>query len=258
MTNGTALYQVSLKSGGSYVFAHVEKGEFLDIDCLKGTAYVSPRHRWLEGKTIFIPVSDVSVITEETKSKPVTAYGRSKLLAEKELSNIKIPLTILRPTAVYGPRDKDIFIMIKTINKGFDPYIGNFLQQLTFVHARDVADVAVQALFLKETGIYNISDGNNYSRYQFADIAKKVLKKNSIRFHIPMPLIKVLAYFMETTNGWVNKPAVINREKLHELAAKNWSCDISKAKRELNFNPKFNLEDGLKDTIQWYQNNKLL
>ena len=64
MTNGTALYQVSLKSGGSYVFAHVEKGEFLDIDCLKGTAYVSPRHRWLEGKTIFIPVSDVSVITE--------------------------------------------------------------------------------------------------------------------------------------------------------------------------------------------------
>lgn len=73
-----------------------------------------------------------------------------------------------------------------------------------------------------------------------------------------MPLIKVLAYFMETTNGWVNKPAVINREKLHELAAKNWSCDISKAKRELNFNPKFNLEDGLKDTIQWYQNNKLL
>jgi len=203
-------------------------------------------------------IDDVSIITEETNSKPVTAYGRSKLLAEKELSKIKIPLTILRPTAVYGPRDKDIFIMIKTINKGFDPYIGNFLQQLSFVHARDVADVAVQALFLKEKGIYNISDGNNYSRYQFADIAKKVLKKNSIRFHIPMPLIKVLAYFMETTNGWVNKPAVINREKLHELAAKNWSCDISKAKRELNFNPKFNLEDGLKDTIQWYQTNKLL
>ncbi len=203
-------------------------------------------------------IDDQGVITEQTNPRPVTAYGRSKLLAETELSTVKIPLTILRPTAIYGPRDKDIFIMIKTINRGFDPYIGKFLQQLSFVHAGDVADVAVQALFLNKTGIYTISDGNNYTRYQFADIAKKLLKKNSIRFHIPMPLIKALAYFLETTNGWVNKPAVINREKLHELAAKNWSCDISKAKAELNFSPKFNLEEGLKDSIKWYKDNKLL
>ena len=201
---------------------------------------------------------DVNVINEQTSPMPVTAYGRSKLLAEKELTAAKIPLIILRPTAIYGPGDKDIFIIIKTINRGFDPYMGKFLQQLSFVHARDVADVAVQALFANKTGIYNISDGNNYSRYQFADIARKILKKNPIRVHIPLPLIKVLAYFLETTNGLVNKPAVINRERLHELAAKNWLCDISKAKAELNFNPKFNLENGLKDSIQWYKDNKLL
>lgn len=201
---------------------------------------------------------DVNVINEQTSPMPVTAYGRSKLLAEKELAAAKIPLTILRPTAIYGPRDKDIFIIIKTINRGFDPYIGKFLQQLSFVHARDVADVAIQALSANKTGIYNISDGNNYSRYQFADIARKILKKNPIRIHIPMPLIKVLVYFLETTNGWINKPTVINREKLHELAAKNWICDISKAKAELDFSPKFNLETGLKDSIQWYQSNKLL
>ena len=201
---------------------------------------------------------DVNVINEQTSPMPVTAYGRSKLLAEKELTAAKIPLIILRPTAIYGPRDKDIFIIIKTINRGFDPYMGKFLQQLSFVHARDVADVAVQALFANKTGIYNISDGNNYSRYQFADIARKILKKKPIRVHIPLPLIKVLAYFLETTNGLVNKPAVINRERLHELAAKNWLCDISKAKAELNFNPKFNLENGLKDSIQWYKDNKLL
>jgi UDP-glucose 4-epimerase len=201
---------------------------------------------------------DVNVITEQTNPRPVTAYGRSKLLAENELSKLAIPLTILRPTAIYGPRDKDIFIMLKTVSKGFDPYIGKLLQQLSFVHARDVADVAVQALFLNKAGIYNIADGNSYNRYQFADIAKKLLSKKALRFHIPMPLVKALAYFLETTNGWMNKPAVINREKLHELAARNWSCDISKAKRELNFSPKFNLEDGLKDSIVWYQINKLL
>ena len=201
---------------------------------------------------------DVTLISEQASARPVTAYGRSKLLAENELAKVAIPLIILRPTAIYGPRDKDIFIILKTVSRGFDPYIGRFLQQLSFVHANDVADVAVHALFLNESGIYNIADGNSYNRYQFADITKKILNKKAVRFHIPMPLIKVLAYFLETTNGWVNKPSVINREKLYELAAKNWSCDISKARRELNFNPRFNLESGLKDSIAWYRNNKLL
>ncbi len=203
-------------------------------------------------------LNDIIIIKEATEPKPVTAYGRSKLLAEKEISAIGIPLTILRPTAIYGPRDKDIFIMLKTINQGLDPYIGKFLQQLSFVHAKDVADVAVQALFIEKIGTYNIADGNNYSRYQFADIAKKILHKKAFRLHIPMPLVKVLAYYLETTNGWMNKPAVINREKLQELTARNWNCDISKAKKELNFNPLFNLEEGLKDSIKWYKQNKLL
>ena len=73
-----------------------------------------------------------------------------------------------------------------------------------------------------------------------------------------MPLVKALAYFLEIINGLMNKPAVINREKLFELAATNWVCDISKAKKELNYLPKFNLESGLKDSITWYQNNKFL
>jgi len=201
---------------------------------------------------------DNSLITEQTNPKPVTAYGRSKLLAENELSKIKIPLTILRPTAIYGPRDKDIFIILKTVSRGFDPYIGKIVQHLSFVHAKDVAEVAVAALFVDAVGIYNISDGNRYNRYQFADITKSLLGKNAFRFHMPMPIVKVLAYFLETTNGWAKKPAVLNREKLHELAAKNWSCDISKAKIELSFKPRFNLEDGLKDSIEWYQKNKML
>jgi UDP-glucose 4-epimerase len=205
------------------------------------------------------PAMDLAgVITEQSNPRPVTAYGRSKLLAEKELSKINIPLIVLRPTAIYGPGDKDIFIMLKTVSRGFDPYMGKFLQQLSFVHAGDVADVTVQALFVDKEGIYNVSDGNNYNRYEFANITKKILNKKAVRFHIPMPLIKLLAYFLETTNGWLNKPAVINREKLNELAASNWFCDISKARRDLNFNPKFNLTEGLKDSIAWYQQNKLL
>ncbi|MBC7889351.1 MAG: NAD(P)-dependent oxidoreductase [Ferruginibacter sp.] len=196
-------------------------------------------------------------ITEQTCPNPVTAYGRSKLLAEKNLANIAIPTTILRPTAIYGPRDRDIFIMVKTLNKGLDPYIGKMLQQLSFVHVKDVAEVAVNSLFMNNArGIYNITDGHSYNRYQFSDIARILLKKNALRFHIPMPLVKMLAYILETTNGWLKKPSVINREKLQELAAKNWICDISKAKKELAFSPQFDLQSGLEDSIAWYVKNK--
>ena len=205
------------------------------------------------------PATDLAdIITEKNNPAPVTGYGRSKLLAEKELSKINIPLAILRPTAVYGPRDKEIFIMLKIISRGLDPYMGKILQQLSFVYAKDVADVSIEALFVDSNGIYNISDGRKYDRYDFADIAKKILNKKAVRFHIPMALIKVLAYVLEITNGWMNKPAVINREKLNELAASNWYCDISKAKKELNFNPKYSLTEGLTDSIAWYKRNKLL
>ncbi|MEO6231989.1 MAG: NAD(P)-dependent oxidoreductase [Ferruginibacter sp.] len=204
------------------------------------------------------PLSDVKEkITESTTPNPVTAYGRSKLLAEEYLANTGIPYTILRPTAIYGPRDKDIFIMVKTISKRLDPYIGNFLQCLSFVHAADVANVAIDALLINEaTGIYNITDGNSYNRYQFSDITKKILNKKAFRFHIPMPLVKSLAFVLETTNGWLKKPSVLSREKLPELAAKNWICDIEKAKLDLRYMPKFNLQNGLEDSIKWYTKNK--
>ncbi len=149
--------------------------------------------------------------------------------------------------------------MIKTVNRGLDPYMGKFIQQLSFVHAKDVADVAVKSLFINDaSGIYNITDGNSYNRYQFADILKILLNKKALRFHIPMPLIRSLAFFLETTNGWLKKPSVINREKLNELAAKNWICDISKAKKELGYTPEFDLQSGLEDAITWYTKNKWL
>jgi len=198
-------------------------------------------------------------ITESTTPRPVTAYGRSKLLAEQNLATVSIPTIILRPTAIYGPRDKDIFIVVKTVNSGLDPYIGKMLQQLSFVHAKDVADLSIKSLFVADAvGIYNITDGHNYTRYQFADIIKNILKKKAFRFHIPMPLVKSLAFFLETINGWLNKPSVINREKLHELAAKNWICDISKAKKNLAYAPKFDLQSGLEDSLKWYAKNKWL
>lgn len=202
---------------------------------------------------------DPKPICELSKANPVTSYGKSKQLAEQYLSDLNLPLITLRPTAVYGPREKDIFIMFKTLNMGLEPYIGRGYQTFSFVYATDIAQIAVDALrseLVKKA--YNVSDGGKYGRYELADITKRVLGRKTLRFHVPMGLVKVIAGSLETIYAKSDKSPAINREKLHELTAENWYCSIDRIQTDLDFQPQYDLERGLTETIQWYKANKWL
>ncbi len=198
------------------------------------------------------------LIIENTVPVPVTAYGKSKLLAEQQLKDIHLPLIVLRPTAVYGSRDKDIFIILKTFSKGFEPYIGKKQQQLSFVYVKDLALAAVNALFAPDTanGTYNITDGNCYNRYEMANITKNVLSKKTFKLHLPLQVVKGLAMILETTYGMFGKIPALNVEKLNELTALNWCCNIEKAQKNLSYNPAYNLQQGLKEALDWYKQNQ--
>lgn len=198
------------------------------------------------------------LIDENTASKPITAYGNSKFLAEQKIASLNIPLITLRPTAIYGPREKDIFILFKTINAGFDPYIGRINQQLSFVYAKDMAAITVQSLFSNVTGTFNITDGNSYSRYELADFIQQQLNKKAFRFHLPYSAVKALAVSLETTYKLLDKVPALNKEKLNELTAANWACNINKAIHTLGYKPVYNLERGISETVKWYKENKWL
>ncbi len=200
-----------------------------------------------------------NIITEDKIPAPVTAYGKSKLKAENCLKKIEISSTILRPTAIYGPRERDLFLISNYLNKGFEPYIGKAPQKLSFVYAKDVADVAVNALRLNNAnGAYNITDGFDYNKYDFADIIKNYLGKKTLKIYLPVSLVKLILFAVEKISIPLNKIPAVNNEKLNELMAENWSCDIKKATTELNFQPKYNLKDGLIETLKWYKENNWL
>ncbi|THU34966.1 NAD(P)-dependent oxidoreductase [Niastella caeni] len=204
--------------------------------------------------------SRLALITEDVTPAPVTAYGRSKLLAEQQLKTLSsLPLVILRPTAVYGPRERDIFIMLRSIHRGIEPYIGRVEQQLSFVYVKDLVAVAIHSLFSSGSHLtFHISDGGSYDQYELANLSKQILNRKTLRLHVPYAMIKGLAFAMEKWNGWRGKTPVLNREKLHELTAVNWQCSIEKAKKHLDYRPQYSLKQGLWETLQWYRLNKWL
>lgn len=201
-------------------------------------------------------------ITEDNALQPITMYGRSKKKSEEEI-NKKFSdkaITILRPTAVYGPYEKDIFILFQTMAKGLDPYIGKQKQVLSFVYVADLVEALLSACRPAKEAleIYNISDGNAYSRYAMADIYKMFFDKKLFRMHVPTFLVRQVAVIMQALYQKSKKTPVLYPERIRELTAQNWACDISRAKEKLGFSPKYNLEKGLSETLKWYKENNWL
>lgn len=196
-------------------------------------------------------------ITEKTMARPVTAYGRSKRVAELTLQQSALPWVIIRPTAVYGPREKDLLQLMKSVAKGWDVYIGKTEQQLSFVYVKDLAEAVLNAM---EQPVYsedyNITDGKVYSRYEMANTILHYLNKNARRFHLPYGLVKSVAFLLEQGGRLTSKMPLLNVDKLHELTALNWNCAIDKAVAQLHYHPQYHLSNGLTETIDWYQQNK--
>jgi nucleoside-diphosphate-sugar epimerase len=207
------------------------------------------------------PLSDLSALIQDDSSpQPVTSYGKSKLLAEQYLQGVDdLPWLILRPTAVYGPRERDLYVIFKTINSGLDPHIGRSPQQLSFIYVKDLARVLVSSLFQPlACRSYNVSDGEIYSRYALSEIARTILRKRTMRLHIPVSMVNLLAVLMDRLYARSKSTPVLNKEKMLELTAVNWACDISRLQQDLHFQPEYRLQRGLEETLLWYKDNRWL
>jgi len=204
--------------------------------------------------------NDIFPVKSGDEPHPDTLYGISKLNAEKYINAISnFPVITLRPTGVYGPREKDYFVFFKTINSGIEPYIGLQEQYLTFIYVRDFVDVIFKTITSPITGkTYFVSDGKAYTAHEFANITKKILNKKTFKLYVPLAIVKLIAATMETVNGWFGKVPTLNRDKYNVLKARNWLCDISDLERDFDFKAKYYLEDGVKESIEWYKKEKWL
>ena len=201
-------------------------------------------------------------IRETDTPQPNTAYGRSKLEAEQYLESLgtRVPYIILRPTGVYGPKEKDYFMMAKSIKQHSDFAVGYKRQDITFVYVEDVVQAIFLALEKGENGRkYFLSDGQVYQSTTFSDLIHEELGRPWwIRITAPVWVLRVVTFFGEYVGQMTGKVTALNNDKYNILKQRNWRCDIEPARRELGYEPKVMLEEGVKRSIKWYKDNQWL
>ena len=216
---------------------------------------------------VFLMMSSLSVMGpgDEKTYKPIsstdipmpnTFYGVSKLKAETYLQSVDgFPYTIFRCTGVYGPHEKDYYLMIKSIKRGFDFSVGFDKQMLTFIYVKDLATGVMDAL---ERGplhkAYFISEDKGYTQQEFRQIVCEELgKKFVIPVVCPLWLVKIVCNVAEWWGKVRLKASTLNRDKFKILKQRNWLCDTSEAKRDFDFSPKYSLREGIREAISWYR-----
>jgi dihydroflavonol-4-reductase len=199
---------------------------------------------------------------EDLPPRPITHYGRSKLLGEQEAlkHKHKFPVTIVRVGAVYGPRDTDFLDYFKLIKKGILPRFGTKKRLYTFCHAADLAKGLglISQKTLKSGEIFNISHPTPHVWEDLGSAAARHLGVKPIRITIPLSLVYVAAVFSEIGGKLTGRPSIVSREKFRDLKQDGWVVDTNKAQSLLGFSPDFPLEEGVADTLDWYIGNRLL
>jgi nucleoside-diphosphate-sugar epimerase len=196
-------------------------------------------------------------VDEKTVPHPIDIYGRSKKAAEEACLEFagKLPITIIRPAAVYGPRDHDTFVLFRWLDRGILPIIGSENKRFALIHARDLVE-GILAAVEHERAIgqtYLLANQDCPSWGELFSVATQVVGKKLIKWRIPNFSIYVVAAAAEPLSRITGRAALFSFEKAKELIQGSWSCDVGKAKRELGFEPKTPVLEGMRATMEWYR-----
>ncbi len=218
------------------------------------------RFLYVSSLTVAGPASEgMHGVRESDAPSPVSAYGRSKLRAEAlcmERSG-SIPVTIVRPPAVYGPGDRDVLQVFQMLSRGLLLSAGSAARQrFSMIYVDDLVDgLMMAARSNKAAGrTYHLTSPRSSSWDELIAAAKPVLGFTKIRkLSLPEPFLFFVATLVGGVASLRGRAALINRDKINELVQDYWVCSPEQAEIDLGFRAGTSLAEGVAKTVAWYR-----
>lgn len=217
----------------------------------------APRVVLLSSLAALGPCRNGDALSPDSVPLPISHYGHSKLLAEAMIHAYadRVPATIVRLPAVYGPRDRAVLKFFQLVRRGVALTVGAWDRELSMIYVKDV----VQGLIAAATS--NRAAGRTYclahpeptSWRRFAQQAGVALGRNPVLVSVPRGAAKMIARTAEWLASVQRRAAILNRERVRELTQRRWVCDPSRALREIGFQPVYPLPCGIAETVAWYR-----
>lgn len=200
--------------------------------------------------------------TSRGEAHPVTHYGESKLAAEKVVLQQadRLPVTILRPTAIYGPRDVEMFAFFQFVSRGLMPLMGGGQNRVTVVYGPDAADAIVKTLLTDHPSgtTHYLTDGKSYTWGEMGETLLLALgKKRALRLSLPVWLFRFLALFSEGWGKVTGKAVMLTRNKVNALEG-HWLCSPASLEEAVGWKPAADWSAGVPLTVDWYRKEKWL
>ncbi len=225
-----------------------------------------------KGITNFVITSSIAAagpssgfpLSEKARMKPVSMYGESKKEMETvihKISGKSDSIKILRPPAVYGPRESDIYTFFKTFKSGIAPIVGDGNHPtLSLVYVTDLVKGIMLSAKKTDSGIHTYFLGGEQEEYswnQITEITSIVMGRKAIKIKLKPEWVKKLGSLIENTASLFGKYPVVNKEKSNEMVLE-WVCSSDKARKELGYNPVMSIQEGFSRTIHWYKKHNWL
>lgn len=249
---------VTAKNWEGYKAANIDASLNL-FEAVRNNSKNLKRFLFVSSQTAAGPSSSLSSPKKESDPmNPISQYGKSKKIAEEELEKRfnQMPISIVRPPAVFGPRDKAILDVFKAVNKGLGTLIGFDKKYVSLINCFDLADGIILAAESSQSVSqkYFISSDKFYTwDYLIPLMAEKLGRNSVLKLKLPHGLVKTLGIFAEKAGGIFGITPVFNAEKANDFIQPYWTCSIEKAQKELNYNPKISIEEGFEITSKWYK-----
>jgi dihydroflavonol-4-reductase len=195
---------------------------------------------------------------ESRPPQPLNWYSRSKLAGEQALRSLDggLPLTIIRPSAVFGPRDRDFFAYFDLVKWHLQLQLGRTDRWYSFIYVRDLVELILLALENRiAVGQTYFGCGPAHTYTDLSEAIARAMDRRMLRITLPESILTPIALGAKIQERLTGRPALLNEQRVRDMRQAYWLCSGEKARRELGFEARYTLEVAIQETADWYREN---